>query len=259
MLKTYESRRNLRSKDERASSAWASNGAVVEAIRRIRSEVPEILVITDVCLCGYTTDGACGIRRDDGRFDLPVSRRGLARMARAHADAGAHLVAPSARLDGMVSEIRRELDDGHESVGILSYAAKFASAFYGPFREAALSGPAAGGRESHQLDPANRREAMAQIGRDIEEGADLVMVKPGLPYLDVIHQAHQAFPSVPIVAYQVSGEYAQLRAAGERGWLDADAAMLESLLALRRAGADLVITYDALSVAGLVAGRSLES
>jgi porphobilinogen synthase len=217
---------------------------VQQAIRAIKKEAPEIVVITDVCLCEYTSHGHCGVL--DGReVDNDATLEVLARMALSHAEAGADMVAPSDMMDGRVRAIRSALDaSGHSQVPIMSYAAKFASAFYGPFREAAESTPAFGDRRSYQMDPANRREAMREIALDIEEGADVVMVKPALAYLDVLREARDRFLH-PLAAYNVSGEYAMVKAAAARGWIDEDRIVAEILMSIRRAGADLILTYFA--------------
>ncbi len=231
-------------KDALGSGAYDPDGIVQRAIRAIKDAVPNLIVIADVCLCEYTDHGHCGVY--DGVHvqndaTLPV----LARAAVASAQAGADIVAPSDMMDGRVAAIRRALDaDGLSDTAILSYAAKYASAFYGPFRDAAESTPSAGDRKGYQMDPANAREALLEITSDLEEGADMVMVKPALPYLDVIHAARAAV-SAPLFAYQVSGEYSLIRAAAERGWVDEERAIDESLTAIRRAGADRVITYFA--------------
>lgn len=231
-------------KDPEGSGAWADDGVVQRAVRAIREAAPGLVVWTDVCLCEYTDHGHCGVlRKQDVDNDATLDR--LARTAVSHAEAGAHFVAPSAMMDGQVAAIRHGLDaEGHHDVGIVSYAAKYASAFYGPFREAAGSTPRFGDRRSYQMDPANAREAMREIEQDVREGADAVFVKPSLAYLDVVHAARQRF-DVPIGAYHVSGEYAMLKAAAERGWLDEGRVLLETLTSMRRAGADFVITYYA--------------
>jgi porphobilinogen synthase len=231
-------------KDATGSEGWADDGVVQEAVRAIRRQCPELLVVTDVCLCEYTSHGHCGvIEGEDVRNDptLPL----LARMALSHARAGAQVVAPSDMMDGRVGAIRRALDgDGLADVAILSYAAKYASAFYGPFREAADSAPQFGDRRSYQMDPANRREALREVRLDVEEGADMVMVKPALAYLDVIREVRDAV-EVPVAAYNVSGEYAMVKAAAERGWIDEQRIMRETLTSIARAGADVIITYHA--------------
>jgi porphobilinogen synthase len=231
-------------KDARGSEGYAADGIVQRAVRAIKKALPGLVVITDVCLCEYTDHGHCGlIARGDVDNDATLEL--LARMAVSHAKAGADLVAPSDMMDGRVIRLRAALDaDGFSGVPILAYAAKFASSFYGPFREAAQSAPKFGDRRSYQMDAANAREALREIALDVEEGADLVMVKPALAYLDVIRAARERF-DLPLAAYNVSGEYAMIRAAAERGWLDGERAMMESLLAIKRAGADLILTYFA--------------
>jgi porphobilinogen synthase len=231
-------------KDEAASGAYDRSGAVQAAIARIRDAVPDMAVITDVCLCAYTDHGHCGVVID-GEVANDVSLELLARTAVSHADAGAHVVAPSDMMDGRVGAIRSALDaEGHEGVAILSYAAKYASAFYGPFREAAGSTPGFGDRRGYQMDPPNAREAVREVLQDVGEGADMVMVKPAATYLDVIARVREA-TTLPLAAYHVSGEYSMLLAAAERGWLDERQAALETLTAIHRAGADIVITYHA--------------
>jgi porphobilinogen synthase len=231
-------------KDEAGSGAWAPDGVVQSAVAAIKDALPELVVVTDVCLCAYTDHGHCGVVVD-GRVHNDQTLELLARTALSHAEAGADLVAPSDMMDGRVAAIRGALDaEGHEEVGILSYAAKYASALYGPFREAAGSAPGFGDRRGYQMDPANGREAVREVLLDVDEGADMVMVKPAGAYLDVIARVREATP-LPLAAYHVSGEYAMLKAAAERGWLDERQAALEVLTAIRRAGADLVITYYA--------------
>jgi len=223
-------------KDELASGAYAEDGIVQRAVRAVKREVPELLVITDVCNCEYTSHGHCG-KVVDGDVDNDATLEWLAATAVSHARAGADVVAPSDMMDGRVAAIRRALDQaGFQKVPILSYAAKFASVFYGPFREAAESAPQFGDRRSYQMDPPNAREAMREIELDIEEGADMIMVKPAMPYLDLIRMARDRF-DVPVAAYQVSGE--------RNGWLDRDRAMMESLISIRRAGASIILTYFA--------------
>ena len=235
-------------KDPIGSDAYREDAAGQRAVEAIKAAVPEMVVISDVCLCAFTDHGHCGVVVD-GEVDNDASLELIARTAVSHADAGVDVVAPSDMMDGRVAAIREALDEhGHSAVGILSYAAKYASAFYGPFREAAGSAPGFGDRRGYQMDPANRREALREIGQDVAEGADLVMVKPAGPYLDVIAAARE-IAEVPLVAYQVSGEYGTLAAAAERGWLDEREAVLESLTAIRRAGADMIITYYAERVA----------
>ncbi len=236
-------------KDEQASGAHDDEGVVQLATRAIKDAVPELVVITDVCLCGYTSHGHCGVVRADGEVDNDVTLELLAKTAISHAEAGADAVAPSDMMDGRVAALRSQLDaEGHPATPIVSYAAKFASAFYGPFREAAGSAPAFGDRRSYQLDPANADEAVREALLDVDEGADMVMVKPGLPYLDVIRRVKEA-TRVPVAAYNVSGEYAMVKAAAAAGLLDERAAVLEALTGLRRAGADVVVTYHASEVA----------
>jgi len=238
-------------KDAKASGAYDPRGIVQEAASSIKKEVGNMLVVADVCLCEYTDHGHCGVVRgdeiqNDETLDL------LARTAVSQAKAGADIVAPSDMMDGRVAAIRKALDAaGLEQVPILSYAAKYASGFYGPFREAAQSTPKFGDRRTHQMDPANAREAIREVLLDIEEGADMVMVKPALPYLDVIYRVRQAV-NVPVAAYHVSGEYAMLAAAARNGWIDRDRVMMESLVSIRRAGADLIVTYFAKEAARLL-------
>jgi porphobilinogen synthase len=235
-------------KDEVGSEAYADDGIVQQAIRAIKRAAPELLVITDVCLCEYTSHGHCGIIRDGGVDNdetLPV----LAQIAISHVRAGADIVAPSDMMDGRVGAIRRALDArGFEDVPIMAYSAKYASAFYGPFREAAESAPLFGDRRGYQMDPANAREALEEIALDVGEGADIIMVKPALLYLDVIRQARDRFTQ-PVAAYNVSGEYSMIKAAARNGWLDEKRAALEALTAIKRAGADIIISYFARDVA----------
>jgi porphobilinogen synthase len=235
-------------KDARGSGADARDGIVQRAVAVLKKQVPELVVITDVCLCEYTDHGHCGIIEGHHVVnDASVER--LAAAALSHARAGADIVAPSDMMDGRVGAIRAALDgNGFSEVAILSYAAKFASAYYGPFREAAKSAPAFGDRRSYQMDPPNRREALREMQLDLEEGADVLMVKPALPYLDVLSEARRRF-DVPLAAYHVSGEYAMIRAAAERGWLDGDRAMEEALVAIKRAGADWILSYAAREIA----------
>ena len=238
-------------KDEEGSGAWDDYGAVQQGIRALKREFPELVVIADVCLCEYTSHGHCGMLRDgivDNDATLPL----LARAALSHAQAGADIVAPSDMMDGRVAVIRSALDGaGHSDTAILSYAAKYASAFYGPFREAAESTPKTGDRRSHQMDPANGDEALREVALDIDEGADAILVKPAGPYLDIVRRVKDT-TGYPVAAYQVSGEYAMLQAAAERGWLDGDRAMMESLIGIRRAGADFILTYFATTAARLI-------
>jgi len=238
-------------KDEIGSEAYNPKGVVQEAIRAIKTEIPKIVVITDVCIDEYTSHGHCGVVRD-GEIDNDATLELLAQMALSHAQAGADIVAPSDMMDGRVKAIRKVLDEhGFQHTPIMSYAAKYASSFYGPFREAADSIPKFGDRKSYQMDIANSREAMREIRLDIEEGADIIMVKPALPYLDIIWQARQKF-DLPIAAYNVSGEYAMIKAAASQGWLDEERVILESLTCIKRAGADLILTYFAKDVARLL-------
>jgi porphobilinogen synthase len=238
-------------KDETGSEAWDDAAAVQETIRRLKAALPDLAVMTDVCLDEYTSHGHCGVIKD-GEVDNDATLPLLARAAVSHARAGADAVAPSDMMDGRVAAIRRELDAaGLTATAIVSYAAKSSSAFYGPFREAADSAPKFGDRRGYQMDPGNRHEAMREIALDLDEGADVVMVKPALPYLDIISRAKAEF-GVPLAAYSVSGEYAMIRAAGRLGWLDEERAMMEALTAIRRAGADIVITYFARDAARLL-------
>jgi porphobilinogen synthase len=238
-------------KDELASGAYADNGIVQQAVRAVKREVPKLLLMTDVCNCEYTSHGHCGLVVD-GDVKNDPTLEWLAKGAVSHAHAGADIVAPSDMMDGRVAAIRAALDaSGFTDTPILSYAAKFASVFYGPFREAAESTPQFGDRRSYQMDPANGREAMREIELDLEEGADMIMVKPAMPYLDVIRQARDRF-EVPLGAYQVSGEFSMLVAAIQKGWLDRDRAILESLTSIRRAGADFILTYFAKDAARLL-------
>jgi len=238
-------------KDEFASGAYDANGITQRAIRAVKREVPGLLVITDVCNCEYTSHGHCGWIKN-GDVDNDITLDWLARTAVSHANAGADIVAPSDMMDGRVAAIRQALDAaGHANTPILSYAAKYASVFYGPFREAAESAPQFGDRRGYQMDPANSREAMREIARDLEEGADMIMVKPALAYLDIIHEARRRF-EVPLGAYQVSGEFSMIVAAARNGWLDLDRTILESLTSIRRAGADFILTYFAKQAAKLI-------
>ena len=235
-------------KDENGSEAWGEEAVVQSTVRRLKKEVPDLLVVTDVCLDQYTSHGHCGVIRD-GEVDNDATLPLLARVALSHARAGADVVAPSDMMDGRVAAIRRELDDeGYGQTAILAYSAKSASAFYGPFREAADSAPKFGDRRGYQMDGANRREAMREIALDLEEGADIVMVKPALAYLDVIREARQRFDA-PIAAYNISGEYAMVKAAARNGWIDEKKIVLEILTSIVRAGADFVLTYHALDAA----------
>ncbi len=247
-------------KDEFGSEAYDENGIIQRAVRALKKEIPELVVITDVCLCEYTSHGHCGIVKEvaPGKYEIVNDETVelLAKEALSHAEAGADMVAPSDMMDGRVSAIRKILDEnGFHNVPIMSYAAKYASGFYGPFREAAESAPKFGDRKSHQMDPANSDEALREIALDIQEGADIVMVKPALAYLDVIYRAKQEF-KVPIAAYQVSGEYSMIKAASLNGWIDEQRIMLETLTAIKRAGADLILTYFAKDAAKALKGGS---
>jgi porphobilinogen synthase len=240
-----------KTKDEKASSAYASNGVVQDAVREIKQRTPRLTVITDVCLCEYMSHGHCGVARVDGEhFDVlnDESVELIAKTAVSHAEAGADFVAPSDMMDGRIGAVRAALDKaGFEQIGIISYAAKFASAFYGPFREAAESPPQFGDRSSYQMDPANAAEALHEVELDLAEGADIVMVKPGLPYLDILWRVRERFGR-PTAVYHVSGEYALIKAAAEKGLLDERSAVLEIMTSLKRAGADFIITYWALEL-----------
>src|SRR5437868_8195058 len=237
-------------KDEEGSGAWDEEGVVQPATRAITEAHPELIVATAVCLCEYTSHGHCGVVRPDGEVDNDMSLELLAKTAISQANAGADIVAPSDMMDGRVGALRSQLDaEGHSELPIIAYSAKFASAFYGPFREAAESTPAFGDRRSYQMDPANSDEAVREALLDVEEGADVVMVKPALPYLDVIRRVKEA-TRLPVAAYNVSGEYSMIKAAAAAGYLDERAAVLEALTGIRRAGADIVITYHAQDVAG---------
>jgi porphobilinogen synthase len=241
-------------KDAVGSENYSPDGIVQQGVRVIKDASPETVVITDVCMCEYTDHGHCGIVRD-GRILNDETLENLGMVSVSHAEAGADIVAPSGMMDGMVVAIRSALDDeDYTDVGILSYAVKYASGFYGPFREAAQSAPAFGDRRSHQMDPANAREALREAALDVEEGADFLMVKPALPYLDVVYRVRQAFPQLPLAAYNVSGEYSMLKAAAANGWLDERTVALEALTGIRRAGADLILTYFAKDAARWLAG-----
>lgn len=241
-------------KDESATGAFAQDGIIQRAVREIKKRVPDILVITDVCLCEYTSHGHCGIiEKQFVNNDLTIEV--LAETAVSHARAGADMVAPSAMMDGQVGAIREALDEaGFEDTPIMAYSAKYASSFYGPFREAADSAPKFGDRKSYQMDPANSDEAIREISLDVSEGADIIMVKPALPYLDVIRRAKEEF-DLPLAAYNVSGEYAMIKAAAQLGWLDGEKVMMETLTAIKRAGADFIITYFAPEAARLLKGK----
>jgi len=240
-------------KDAVGSENFSPDGVVQQAIRALNQALPELVVMTDVCLCEYTDHGHCGILNETLQPHLPPGAilndptlEVLAKVAVSHAEAGADIVAPSGMMDGMVQAIRRGLDiAGYDQVAILSYAIKYASGFYGPFREAAESPPKFGDRKSHQMDPANSREALREAALDIQEGADILMVKPALPYLDILQRVRQVFPELPLAAYNVSGEYAMLKAAAANGWLDERTVVLEALTGIKRAGAELILTYHA--------------
>jgi len=231
-------------KDAIGSRSWAEDGVVQQAISAIKGRLPEMAVITDVCLCEYTDHGHCGVIKD-GKVDNDATLELLARQAVTHAKAGADFVAPSDMMDGRVAAIRNALDEeNYQDIGILSYAVKYASAFYGPFREAADSAPQFGDRSGYQMDPANAIEALKEAELDMEEGADIIMVKPAMPYLDIIRRVRE-LSLVPVAAYNVSGEYAMVKAAGMKGWIDEKRAMMEMLTSIKRAGADIILTYFA--------------
>ena len=251
-------------KDPVGLENFDDNGIVQQAIRAIKKEIPDIVVVTDVCLCEYTDHGHCGILNRGEHFQMGVPEgyvlndptlEILAKVAVSHAECGADIVAPSGMMDGMVAAIREGLDvAGYDNLPILSYAVKYASSFYGPFREAAEGAPKFGDRKSHQMDPANVREALREAALDVEEGADMLMVKPALAYLDVIRVVKDAYPELPLAAYNVSGEYSMIKAAAQNGWIDETKATLETLTSIKRAGADLIITYHALDAAKWLAG-----
>ncbi len=235
-------------KDEQATGAFAKDGIVQQAVRRIKNDIPDMLVITDVCLCEYTSHGHCGIL-EKGQVQNDLTLEVLAETALSQAKAGADMVAPSAMMDGQIAALREALDENAlEDIPIMAYSAKYASSFYGPFREAAESAPQFGDRKSYQMDPANSDEAIREISLDVSEGADIIMVKPALAYLDIICRAKQEF-DLPLAAYNVSGEYSMIKAAAQLGWIDEERAMLESLTAIKRAGADIIITYWAKQLA----------
>lgn len=242
-------------KDATGSSAWDPQGPVPAAVRAVKREFPHLVVVTDVCMCEYTDHGHCGLLTSSGEVDNDATLELLSREALAHAEAGADIVAPSDMMDLRIGHMRQALDTaGFTQTPIMSYAAKYASAFYGPFREAAESTPAFGDRRSYQMDPANGREAIREVTLDVEEGADILMVKPAGAYLDII-AAVKRETQMPLAAYQVSGEYSMIKAAAERGWIDGDRAMMESLVAIARAGADMTITYFALDAAAALRNR----
>ena len=241
-------------KDEAATGAYDPEGIVQLAVRALKQAQPDLIVITDVCLCEYMSHGHCGVVRDDGQVDNDVTLELLAKTAISHAESGADAVAPSDMMDGRVGALRSQLDsEGYSELPIVAYSAKFASAFYGPFREAADSAPAFGDRRGYQMDPANTDEALREVALDLEEGADMVMVKPAVPYLDVIRRVKEEFHA-PLAAYHVSGEYSMLKAAAANGWIDERPAVLESLTSIRRAGADIIFTYHAKEVAEWLLG-----
>lgn len=241
-------------KDGQGSSAWDATSPVQQAIRRIKQALPDLVVISDVCLCQYTDHGHCGLVRD-GRIDNDSTLELLARVALSHAEAGADMVAPSDMMDGRVRAIRDALDGaGFSEVSVMSYAAKYASAFYGPFRDAANSAPQFGDRRTYQMDPANAREVLREVALDVDEGADIVMVKPALAYLDIIRQVKDSF-DLPVACYNVSGEYAMVKAAAAKGWIDERRVVLELLLGMKRAGADIIITYHALDAVRWLKGE----
>ncbi len=234
-------------KDDVGSEAWHAEGVVQRAIRTLKKETPDLVVVADACFCEYTSHGHCGVVLDkkSGEVDNDATLENLGRLAVSYAQAGVDVVAPSGMMDGMIAFLRESLDESEfESVALMSYAAKYASAYYGPFRTAVDSAPAFGDRHNYQMDPANIREAIREVALDVEEGADLIMIKPALAYLDVIAEVRGEF-DLPIAAYNVSGEYAMLKAAAEKGWIDYEKAVIETLLSIRRAGADVILTYHA--------------
>ncbi|MBW1646241.1 MAG: porphobilinogen synthase [Deltaproteobacteria bacterium] len=239
------------SKDELGTGAYADDGIIQQALRALKAEVSDLLLITDVCLCEYTSHGHCGVI-ENGRVNNDKTLELLAKEAVSHAAAGADMVAPSDMMDGRVGFIREALDrEGFDQISLMAYSVKYASAFYGPFREAAESPPQFGDRKSYQMDPANTREALREASLDIEEGADIIMVKPALPYLDILHALKEEFDH-PLAAYNVSGEFAMIKAAAEKGWIDGETAMLEALLSIKRAGADMILTYFAKEAAEIL-------
>lgn len=245
-------------KDPNGTEAYAKNGIIQQTIRQVKDAYPDLVVVTDVCLCEYTDHGHCGvIQHRDVDNDLTLDL--LAKMAVSHAQAGADIVAPSDMMDGRVAAIREALDEnGLDMTPIMSYAAKYASAFYGPFRDAAESPPKFGDRRSYQMDPANADEAIREVGMDVDEGADIIMVKPALPYLDVIWRVRNTF-DLPLAAYNVSGEFAMIKAAAQNGWIDGDRCMMEALTSIKRAGADLIISYHALEAVRILQGDTKAS
>jgi porphobilinogen synthase len=240
-------------KDAVGSEAWDDDGVVQRAVRALKKALPDLVVVVDACFCEYTAHGHCGVLTDKGEVDNDATLENLGRAALSYARAGSDIVAPSGMMDGFVGFIRDCLDEqGFEQVAIMAYSAKYASGYYGPFREAAESAPQFGDRRAYQMDPANALEAIREISLDVEEGADIVMVKPALAYLDVIARVREEF-DLPLAAYNVSGEYAMLKAAGERGWIDYDRVLLETLTSIKRAGADMILTYHAIEAAKLLA------
>ncbi len=238
-------------KDARGSEAYAEDGIIQQAVRAVKETIPDLLVITDVCLCEYTSHGHCGVV-EDGRVRNDPTLELISRTALSHVEAGADMVAPSDMMDGRVAAIREALDEsGYQEAPIMAYSAKYASAFYGPFRDAAGSAPQFGDRRAYQMDPANAVEAMREVALDVDEGADIVMIKPALAYLDIISRVKTEF-GLPVAAYSVSGEYAMIRAAGQLGWIDEERVMVEALTGIRRAGADIIITYFAKDLARLI-------
>ena len=241
-------------KDAVGSGAYAQDGIIQEAVRSLKDAIPELLVITDVCLCEYTSHGHCGVITNDA-VDNDATLELLGRMALSHAEAGADIIAPSDMMDGRVGAIRQTLEaSGFNNVPIMSYAAKYASSFYGPFREAAESTPQFGDRKTYQMDPANALEAIREVRLDVEEGADIIMIKPAIAYLDIITRIRWEF-DIPLAAYNVSGEFAMVKAAAQKGWIDGDRVMMECLLSIKRAGADLIVTYFAKEAAKLLESR----
>ncbi|HMB55474.1 MAG TPA: porphobilinogen synthase [Thermoanaerobaculia bacterium] len=240
-------------KDAVGAVSWDDDGIVQQAIRALKETLPDLVTVADLCFCEYTDHGHCGVLTADGRVDNDATVENLARQAVSLARAGADVIAPSDMMDGRIGAVRQALDaEGFADVAILSYAAKFSSAFYGPFREAAESAPSFGDRRAYQMDPANRREARREVELDVDEGADALMVKPALPYLDVLADLAAAYDH-PLAAYHVSGEWAMLKAAAERGWIDGDRVLMETLISIRRAGADWIVTYGARDAARLLA------
>ena len=238
-------------KDNEGSGSYMESGIIQKTVRKLNTEYPELFIITDLCFCGYTDHGHCGIV-DDNDVQNDATLAFLGKQAISHAQAGSHMVAPSSMIDGMVGEIRSALDGAdYETIPIMSYAVKYASSFYGPFRDAVDSSPKFGNRKSYQMDPGNIREAVKEVESDIIEGADIIMVKPALSYLDVIHEIKQIV-NIPVACYNVSGEYSMLKAAAEKGWLDHNAVMMEMLLSMKRAGADIILTYFAKEAAELI-------